>query len=250
MSELQRIKLKRIQPSPLNPRTFWDNEELLLFGGELKQHGQQVPGLVYPLGDMFELLSGERRWRALTAIGADDMLCLVLAEKPSPAKLHILLNSLDAHSVALNSMERSNLLQRIRTELNCSVVELAKTLHMKQPLVSKLLSLQKLSPQLRQRVLDNVLGFEKAYLVSQEPDAARQEALANQAETSDREQLRRTVNRSAATTEPKVSSARFDMPCGIAVILQGKGLTLPRSIEVLSETTRILKKAHARGLSN
>src|SRR4051812_31047371 len=88
------------------------------------------------------------------------MNAVVLAQKPSATSLHLLQMSLEAHKVGLSPMERSNLLYEIREENGWTVGELAEHLNMKQPVVSKLLALQKLDVTIQSMIHAGTLDVE------------------------------------------------------------------------------------------
>lgn len=72
-ASFQELGIKSINPSPTNPRRFFDDAQLDELAASIKQQGVLEPVLVRQKGKSFELIAGERRWRAakkakLTAI--------------------------------------------------------------------------------------------------------------------------------------------------------------------------------------
>ena len=131
------------------PRKTFDQDGLVALGQNMKAYGQQVPVICYPVDDKQQLCDGARRVLAAKLVGIEQVLAMVLPEKPDAAKLHIVQMSLEAHKVGLSPWERSCFLHRIKEDNGWQVSELAARMHMKQPLVSKLLSHQRLDKSLQ-----------------------------------------------------------------------------------------------------
>jgi ParB family chromosome partitioning protein len=255
MREMKRIRVEDTERDGEQPRKLFDEQELLSLGQNMLAHLQQVPVIVYcpevaatdKAARKYRLLDGERRWRACQLVGIAELDAIVLAERPTQTALHILQMSLEAHRQSLTPMERSNLLHRIRTENNWQISELSQHLNMKQPLVSKLLSFQKLDPIVQQLLHTGGLDIEKGQIVSQEPDLEKQKALAKAAAKLTREELRQKAKATAAGTA-KSSFARFPLAVGLVVTVQGREVTLATAIEAMMEAVKELKKGHAQGL--
>jgi len=255
MREMKRLNVADIERDIEQPRKQFDEQELLALGQNMLAHGQQVPVIVYcpdlAAGDRnakrYRLLDGERRWRAAQLAGIVEVDAIVLAQRPTQTVLHILQCSLEAHKQGLTVMERSNLLHRIRTENNWHIGEVAEKLHMKQPLVSKLLAYQKLDPAIQAMLHTGELDMDKAFTISQEPDAAKQKELVKAASQMSRDELRRKA-RGEGKKEAKTASARFPLSTGLSVSVQGREVTLAGAIDAMIETVRELKKGQGQGL--
>lgn len=62
--DIREIELARIRPNPFNPRLDFDNEELNLLAQNIKERGMLQPIIIRPIGDHYEVVVGERRYRA------------------------------------------------------------------------------------------------------------------------------------------------------------------------------------------
>jgi ParB/RepB/Spo0J family partition protein len=195
----------------------------------------------------YTILDGGRRWLAAQRAGMTHLDAIVLDRKPSATELHILQASIDAHRKNLTAMERSNLVHQIRTENNWSVTEAAVHLHWKQPTVTKLLSYQGGSPEVKAALQAGTLDMEKAYLICAEPDHDKQRELLKQAGNLSRDQFRQKV-KSNGKAEVKAPAVKLPMPGQMTVSVAGPGLAMTTVIEVLQETVRQLKKAQGQGL--
>jgi ParB/RepB/Spo0J family partition protein len=244
MREIKQISVTEIEPDPDQPRRLFHEDESLYLGQSMLDIDQQLPVIVFPSGSRYTLADGERRWRAAQLVGIKTLTAIVLPEKPTPSALHVVQMSLEAHKVGLTAMERSNLLAQIQKENNWSVTELAEKLHMKQPLVSKLLGYQRLTLEVQKLLHTGELDMEKAYVISQQP-SDKQVELAKAAGLS-REDLRRHI-RSGGQDEPKASNASFTL-AGAVITLRGRDLTLSTAIEVLGNAIKELRKGLAQGL--
>jgi ParB family transcriptional regulator, chromosome partitioning protein len=246
--QVEKIKVSTIERDPQQPRKLFDEAELMALAENLKSVGQQVPVIVYGVDGKFILLDGERRWRAAKLAGIDSLSAMILANRPSVTELAILQASIDVQRVSLSLMERSNVLARIRDENGWPVGELAERLSMKQPLVTKLLSYQKLAPGIQNLLHTGGLDGEKAYLISQEPDYEKQLALVKESAGMSREQVRAKLRQKPAAEQPRVKRAMFVLASGMSVTVQGIDATLEGVIESLSETIRELKRGLSQGL--
>jgi hypothetical protein len=115
---------------------------------------------------------------------------------------------------------------------------------MKQPLVSKILSFQKLAPEVQEMLHTGKLDMEKAFILSQK-DVAEQLELLKQAGTLSRDQLRTRVKSNGH--QPKAKRAVFTVAGG-SITLQGGEMTLSEAIERLLQVVKELKKGQAQGL--
>ena len=74
--EVERIGLGELTPHPQNRKHF-DEAQLVELAESLTEKGQLTPALVRPMGKGFQLLAGERRWRAAQMAELDTLLCIV-----------------------------------------------------------------------------------------------------------------------------------------------------------------------------
>ncbi len=242
-----RIPVEKIEPDPENPRKHFDAAEITALGKNILVHGQQVPVIVYQVGDKFRLADGARRLMAAKESGIADLMALVHPSKPDEVALRMSQLSLEVHKAALSPMERSDLLVKIRDEAKLSVTELAERLQMSPALVSKLVALQKLAAGIKPLLQNGRLDMEKAYLIAGEPDHERQLALIGESGSLSREQLRSKVRRNPVE-QPKAKRVAFALPGKCMVTVQGDEMTLDEVIEKLGDVVKELKKGLAQGL--
>jgi ParB family chromosome partitioning protein len=247
VSEKRDIPVDETEPRPDQPRKHFDPASLLDLGNNIQSLGQLLPVIVYRLqaSKRYILVDGERRWRAVKLVGIKHLTAIVLEREPSASELHQIQICIEAHRVGLSAMEKSGFLSKMKQENNWSISELAEKLNMRQPLVTKLLKFQDGCEELRAALLAGNIDQDKAYTICQEPDHAKQRELLKDAGGLSREQLRQKARAGVRTTEVKASVARFTLPDGVVVTVQGRRLNLSGAIEAMLETLRVLKKGQA-----
>ena len=257
--ERRRVALDKLRRDAENPRKAFDEASIAALAASLRAVGQQVDLLVIRAegsAELYDILDGECRWRAATVAGLTDLDCIVLDARPAAAERLLIQASIDMHRKDLTALEKSDLLARIRAETGGSVGDLGGRLGISQGMATKLLALQRLAPAVRQAVDARALDTEKAYSISQEPDHGRQAELLRGAAGLSRDQLRLRVRAPAAggggpegaPPAKASSSARFPLPAGWTVGVQGPDVTLANAIEALTEAVKELRKAQAQSL--
>lgn len=78
MMTLSAIPVAQIQPNPGQPRKMFDVEALEELASSIRQHGMMQPLVVRPLGSGFQIIAGERRWRASQLAGLTEAPCNVI----------------------------------------------------------------------------------------------------------------------------------------------------------------------------
>ena len=160
-----------ITPNPVQPRQVFDEDAMSELVTSIGEVGLLQPIVVRPLGeDRFELVMGERRWRAsqlagLTAIpaivrqtGDDDMLRDALLE--------------NLHRSQLNPLEEAAAYEQLLEDFGCTHEQLASRIGRSRPQISNTLRLLKLSPAVQRRVAAGVLsaGHARSLLAIEDPD--------------------------------------------------------------------------------
>lgn len=194
------------------------------------------------MSSQYVILDGGRRWLAASLAGIGELDAIVLPSRPSPTELRLLQLSIDAHRVGLTPMERSDFLLRIKTENDWSIGQTAENLSMKQPLVTKLLKFQDGCKEIRTALHGGLIDQDKAYTICQEPDHARQRELLKHAGDLTREQIRQKARSKGQPVELRTTVARFPLPSGVTVSVQGRKITLAGAIDSLMTAVKELKK--------
>jgi len=171
------LPLDSISPNPRQPRTAFDEEAMNELVESVREVGLLQPIVVRPLGGArFELVMGERRWRA-AQLASLDMIPAIVRETADHALLRdALLENL--HRVQLNPLEEAAAYQQMLEDFGCTQEELANRIKRSRPQISNTIRLLKLPPTVQRRVAAGVLsaGHAKALLAIEDPDG--QERLA------------------------------------------------------------------------
>ena len=174
----QEIPTDLIDPNPKNPRKIFDNFDLDELVHSIKEFGLLQPIVVRRSGDRYELVMGERRWRAATQAGLDTIPAIVRKTDDDSMLRDALLENV--HRVQLNPLEEAAAYEQLLEEFGVTQSELADKLGRSRPVITNMLRLLKLPVAVQQKVAAGVLsaGHARALLAINE-DQEGQERLAN-----------------------------------------------------------------------
>jgi ParB family transcriptional regulator, chromosome partitioning protein len=137
---LERIPVDAIQPNPRQPRTSLDEESLLELAESIKVHGILQPVLVRPLpGTGYELIAGERRWRAARLAGLDRVPAIVRPSEDSE-RLELALIENMARS-DLNAVQAAQACAALVEELGLTKEEVGRRVGRSRVAISNLIRL-------------------------------------------------------------------------------------------------------------
>ena len=171
------LPLDSISPNPRQPRTAFDEEAMNELVESIREVGLLQPIVVRPLGGgRFELVMGERRWRAAQQADLDNIPAIVRETADHALLRDALLENL--HRVQLNPLEEAAAYQQMLEDFGCTQEELANRIKRSRPQISNTIRLLKLPPTVQRRVAAGVIsaGHAKALLAIEDPDG--QERLA------------------------------------------------------------------------
>ena len=166
-----------IQPNPRQPRQVFDEEALAELVHCIREIGLLQPVVVRPTGPgRYELVMGERRWRATQAAGLDTIPAIVRDTDDEAMLRDALLENL--HRSQLNPLEEAAAYDQLLKDFGCTHDELAQRIGRSRPQISNTIRLLRLPPAVQRRVAAGVLsaGHARALLGLDDPDA--QERLA------------------------------------------------------------------------
>ncbi|WP_030527298.1 ParB/RepB/Spo0J family partition protein [Phycicoccus jejuensis] len=177
------IPLDAIRPNPRQPRTVFDEDELAELVHSITEIGVLQPVVVRPVPDAgpddevrFELIMGERRWRASREAGKDVVPAIVRSTDEDDLLRDALLENL--HRSQLNALEEAAAYQQLLDDFGCTQEELATRIGRSRPQISNTLRLLRLPPLVARRVAAGVLSAGHARALLGLPDAAAMERLA------------------------------------------------------------------------
>lgn len=162
---LMTLAVSKIRPGKYQPRTKMDQEALAELAASIKTQGLMQPVLVRPVErDRYELIAGERRWRAAQMAGLDHVPALV-REVPDEAALAMgLIENIQREN--LNAMEEAAGLQRLVQEFKMTHQQAADAVGRSRSAASNLLRLLNLAKPVQAMVMEGVLemGHARALL--------------------------------------------------------------------------------------
>src|SRR5690348_1801123 len=173
---LQTLSVERIRPGKFQPRSKMDAASLAELALSIKEQGVMQPILVRPVdGGRFEIIAGERRWRAAQQAGLRDIPALVKSVPDQAALAVALIENIQRED--LNPLEEARGLQRLIDDFGLTHDAVAKAVGRSRSAVSNLLRLTALALPVQEYLLDGALemGHARALLalpVTQQAGAA------------------------------------------------------------------------------
>src|SRR5690349_11169267 len=141
--ELRELPVSLIKPNPSQPRTNFDEEALAALAASIEATGVVQPLLVRPLPDgSYELVAGERRWRAAQQAGVDKVPAVVRDQAEADRLQAALIENMVRED--LNPVEEAKACAALVEELGLTKEELAKRVGRSRPAVSNLIRLLEL----------------------------------------------------------------------------------------------------------
>jgi ParB family chromosome partitioning protein len=196
------IPLDAITPNPRQPREVFEEEALQELVRSIKEVGLLQPVVVRQVSpERYELIMGERRWRASREAGLEAIPAIVRATEDEKLLLDALLENL--HRSQLNPLEEAAAYDQLLRDFSCSHDELADRIGRSRPQVSNTLRLLKLPPSVQLKVAAKVIS------------AGHARALLGLDSAEEQEQLAVRINAeglSVRTVEEIVTLARMESP--------------------------------------
>ena len=165
-----------IRPNPRQPRTVFDEDALSELVGSIREIGVLQPIVVRAVDDGYELIMGERRWRATQEAGLETVPAIIRDTEDSDLLRDALLENL--HRSQLNPLEEAAAYQQLLDDFGCTHEELAARIHRSRPQISNTLRLLRLPPLVQRRVAAGVLSAGHARALLGLGDGAAIERLA------------------------------------------------------------------------
>lgn len=235
------LKLAQLQPGKYQPRTRMDEGSLYELAESIKSQGVMQPILVRPLAasGRYEIIAGERRFRAARLAGLDEVPVLVRAVPDEAAAVMALIENIQRED--LNPIEEAQGLKRLVDEFTLTHEQAAQAVGRSRSAASNLLRLLNLTQPVQQMLLagDLEMGHARALLAL---DAAQQILTANEVSAKklsvrDTEKLvtRTLGDNSARTSSP--ARAKADKPRDIVRLEEALADKLTATVEI-----RVLRK--------
>ncbi|MCU1455401.1 MAG: parB [Acidimicrobiales bacterium] len=181
---LRDLPTSQIEPNPNQPRGHFDEESLVSLTESVRELGVLQPVLVRPVGpERYELIAGERRWRAAKRAGLPSIPAVVRTIDEVHSLEQALVENL--HREDLNPLEEAAAYQGLIEDFGLTHDDVARRVGKSRSAVSNTLRLFALPPGIQKLVAEGQLAAGHARALLGTPDRAFQEALARRAVVED-----------------------------------------------------------------
>lgn len=150
------IPVDRIHANSRQPRTVFDEDDLSELVGSISEVGVLQPIVVRAVEDGYELVMGERRWRASQRAGLDTIPAIIRDTQDGDMLRDALLENL--HRAQLNPLEEAAAYQQLLDDFGCTQEQLATRIQRSRPQISNTLRLLRLPGPVQRRVAAGVLS--------------------------------------------------------------------------------------------
>ena len=171
------IDISLIDPNPRQPRTVFDEEALQELVASIKEIGILQPPVVRKNGARYELIMGERRFRASKLAGL-KRIPVIIRQTPNNELLREALIE-NIHRSQLNALEEGAAYSQLLNDFNCTQDELAKKLGRSRTVITNMMRLLNLPTSVQQKVAAGTISAGHARALLGLTDAAAIEKLAN-----------------------------------------------------------------------
>jgi ParB family chromosome partitioning protein len=171
------VDINKIEPNRKQPRKDFDQDSLLELSDSIKQYGLIQPILVVDRGTFYEIVAGERRWRASKLAGLKEVPVIIRNFTEQEIVEIALIENLQRKD--LNPIEEALAYKRLMTEFNLKQDEVAVRVSKNRATVANSIRLLKLCENVQQMLIDNELteGHARALLSIENPDEQYKAAL-------------------------------------------------------------------------
>lgn len=170
------IRLSEIEPNPRQPRRDFDAEALAELAESIRENGVITPITLRKTGDTYQIIAGERRWRAARMAGLHEVPAMVLDVDEDTAYALALIENLQRED--LNPMEEAEGYRRLTQELGLTQDQAAQRVGISRPAVANALRLLALPEPVARMLRDRQLsaGHARALLPLEDPARMEQAA--------------------------------------------------------------------------
>ena len=176
---LREINIDDISPNPYQARTTWNEQELADLAESIKTNGIIQPIVVRPIGPKFQLIAGERRFRASQLASLKTIPALVRrATDQQMLELALIEN---IHRANLNPVERAKAYQNYISTFSMTQAEAAQRLGEDRSVIANFLRLLDLPDEIKQMLIDGQLTMGHARAILALPTDELRRKLANRA---------------------------------------------------------------------
>ena len=164
------VKLSKVEPNREQPRKNFDEDSLQELAESLKQFGMLQPILVQNRGDYYEIIAGERRWRAAKIAGLKEVPVIVRELTDQEIVEISLIENIQRED--LNPIEEAQAYKRLLTEFHLKQDEVAERVSKSRTAVINSMRLLKLCDEVQKMVVDDMIstGHARALISIEDPE--------------------------------------------------------------------------------
>ncbi|MCI9060117.1 MAG: ParB/RepB/Spo0J family partition protein [Lachnospiraceae bacterium] len=176
--EVSFVKITKVEPNREQPRKNFDEDSLLELSESLKQYGVLQPLLVQDKKDYFEIIAGERRWRAAKMAGLKEIPVIIKNLTDEEMVEISLIENIQREN--LNPIEEAMAFKRLLNEFHLKQDEVAERVSKSRTAVTNSIRLLKLDERVQQMVVDDLISTGHARALLAIADNEKQYNLAQQ----------------------------------------------------------------------
>ena len=173
---VQNLKLIDIEPNRDQPRRTFNSESLEELATSIKRYGVIQPIIVTKMDNYYQIVAGERRWRAAKKAGLMEIPCLVRDSTERKNREIALIENIQRED--LNPVEEAQAYRRLIEEFHLKQDEIAERVSKSRTAVTNSLRLLKLSPKVQEMVVDEMISAGHARAILGISDFETQEMIA------------------------------------------------------------------------
>ncbi len=168
---VQEVPIDHIEPNPYQPRLSFDEEELSELAESIRQHGLIQPITVRQVGERYQIISGERRWRAARAAGLITIPAYVRAADNTQLLTFALVENVQRQD--LNPIELALAYKRMIEECGLTQEEVARAVGRNRATIANTLRLLRLPPEIQKALKEGTIteGHARPLLAIDDPAA-------------------------------------------------------------------------------
>ena len=174
----QNINILNIDPNSEQPRKIFDEEQLKELSDSIKQHGVVQPIIVVKKGSRYQIVAGERRWRASMLAGLKEIPAIIRDYDERQVREISLIENIQRTD--LNEIEKAKAMQMLMNEYSLTQNDLAERLGLSRPNVANTLRLLNMPEDIQDMVSENKISAGHARALAAAKDRASMLALAEE----------------------------------------------------------------------
>ena len=187
------VKISLVEPNRNQPRKMFDKDSLDELTKSVKQYGVLQPIIVKKTGNRYEIVAGERRWRAAQAAGLSEVPVVVRDYDDQKAKEIAIIENIQRTD--LNPIEEALAYKSLIEEYNLTQEELSDKVSKNRSTITNSLRLLKLSKNIQQYMIDGKISSGHARALLSLEDEGKRELLKRSLSVRDTEKAAKTLSK-------------------------------------------------------